>query len=67
MVNIGNRVVQKHGKHETDIYTAGKVNGLADGTLVDARAVAFVSEKMERATASTEAARTATVHWHDKT
>jgi hypothetical protein len=41
MVSIGNRVVQKHGKHETEAHTAGKVNGLAKGTLVDARAAAY--------------------------
>ena len=44
MMNIGNRVAQKH---ETDANTAGKVSGLAKVTLVGARAVAYEPEEIE--------------------
>ena len=46
-------MTQKQGKFETDALTAGKVKGLADGMLVDARAVAYESEEMKRAAANT--------------
>ena len=65
MVNIGNRVTQKHGKHETEVHTAGKVNGLANGTLVDARLAAYEYEALERAEAMDLAGRTPTKHWRD--
>jgi len=65
MVNIGNRVTQKHGKHETEVHTAGKVNGLANGTLVDARLAAYEYEALERAVAIDQAGRTPTKHRRD--
>jgi len=58
-------VTQKHGKHETEVHTAGKVNGLANGTLVDARLAAYEYEALERAVAIDEAGRTPTKHWRD--
>jgi len=65
MVNIGNRVTQKHGKHEFEVHTAGKVNGLANGTLVDARLAAYEYEALERAEAMNQAGRMPTKHWRD--
>ena len=65
MVNIGNRVTQKHGKHEFEVHTAGKVNGLANGTLVDARLAAYEYEALERAKTMNQAGRTPTKHWRD--
>jgi hypothetical protein len=44
----------------------GKVNGLANGTLVDARAAAYEYKEVEYAAVNTEAARTPTVHWRGK-
>jgi len=58
-------VTQKHGKHETEVHTAGKVNGLANGTLVDARLAAYEYEALERAEAMDLAGRTPTKHWRD--
>ena len=41
------------------------MNGLANGTLVDARLAAYEYEALERAVAIDEAGRTPTKHWRD--
>jgi len=66
MVGVGNRVKQRYAQRESEERISGKVRALANGTMHDARAVAYEYEEAHRGEVSFQAKLAKPrKHWRD--